>query len=46
MKKYFLLMFFSLVFSTSLISCRETQDVVEETEDAVEEGVDEVDENL
>ena len=39
-------MFFSLIFSTTLISCRETQDVAEETGEAVEEGVEEVDENI
>lgn len=45
MKKYFLLMLFMLSLSTSLLSCRETQDAVEETGEAVEEGVDEAGEN-
>ncbi|UZH54130.1 hypothetical protein JRG66_08960 [Salinimicrobium tongyeongense] len=45
MKKYFLLLFFSFALSTSLISCRETQNAAEATGDAVEEGVNEAQEN-
>lgn len=45
MKKYFFLILFSFALSTSLISCRETQDAAEETGEAVEEGVEEVGEN-
>lgn len=45
MKKYAFLIFFSFALSTSLISCRETKEVIDETEDAVEEGVEEIDEN-
>ena len=40
-----MLIIFILSLSTSLLSCRETQDVAEETEEAVEEGADEVQEN-
>ncbi|MEG9327812.1 hypothetical protein SAMN04488034_101812 [Salinimicrobium catena] len=45
MKKYIFLIFFSFALSTSLVSCRETQDAAEETGEAVEEGVEEVGEN-
>jgi hypothetical protein len=45
MKKYLILMLFSLTLSTSLISCRETKDAVDETGEAVEEGVNEAGEN-
>lgn len=45
MKKYLLIIFFSLGVSTSFISCRETQDVAEETVEAVDEGVEEAAEN-
>lgn len=45
MKKYFLFAIFSLMLSTSLISCRETKDAVDETGEAIEEGVNEAGEN-
>lgn len=45
MKKYIFLIFFSFALSTSLVSCRETQDAAEATGEAVEEGVDETREN-
>ena len=45
MKKYFLMMLFTLALSTSLISCRETKDAAEATGEAVEEGVNEAGEN-
>ena len=45
MKKYIFLFLFAFGVSTSFVSCRETQDVVEETGEAVEEGVDEAQEN-
>lgn len=45
MKKYFILLFFTLLLSASVTSCRETQDAVEETGEAVEEGVEETREN-
>ena len=45
MKKYIFLAMFSFALSTSLISCRETQNAAEATGDAVEEGVNEAGEN-
>ena len=45
MKKYAMLIIFTLSLSTSLMSCRETQDAAEETEEAVQEGTNEVQEN-
>jgi hypothetical protein len=45
MKKYFLMILFSLALSSSFVSCRETKEAADETGDAIEEGVNEAAEN-